>query len=529
MLLAGLRGVEPHRISDLRPGQSSAASDEQQAGFQPFDLGARRRDQCECAQDVLGCQPIRAPQREVAEVHRRGRDGCWPPRTTLDLVRAEGEQVLAGVLLAAGLGMVMGMVGAARGVVLAFHAMSMNNQRNVVNKLLKGEWVNIPLRDAVRDTSGGKAGALGELLRAGLPVPDGFVVPYDVDLDIWLADDGLALALGRLGDGPVAVRSSADGEDTASTSAAGQYESVLAVRGAAEVARAVRTCWDSLGSARATAYRGGRPADRQSAGPRMAVLVQVLVDAEVSGVMFTPSRPEGVTEIEASWGLGPSIVEGRVTPDTYRVAADGTVEHTIADKPTRLDRRGTRLVTSDVPAADRTRPALEGETVAGLARLGRRVAALLGGPQDIEWVVAGGRSWVVQARPITAEPPARRAAEEVESPKPAPPHPLLTGAPASHGTATGTARIVTGPADFSRVRPGDILVCPFTDPAWTPLLQIVAGVVTEVGGVLSHAAIVARELRIPAVLSVAGATAQIPDGCLVTIDGSAGTVTLTEP
>lgn len=101
----------------------------------------------------------------------------------------------------------------------------------------------------------------------------------------------------------------------------------------------------------------------------------------------------------------------------------------------------------------------------------------------------------------------------------------LTGTPGSGGTATGTARIVRGPGDFERVRPGDILVCPFTDPAWTPLLRVVAGVVTETGGVLSHAAIVAREQAIPAVLGIPDATSRLNDDTVITIDGTTGTVT----
>jgi len=102
----------------------------------------------------------------------------------------------------------------------------------------------------------------------------------------------------------------------------------------------------------------------------------------------------------------------------------------------------------------------------------------------------------------------------------------LTGTAAGSGTATGAARIVRGPSDFACVRPGDILICPYTDPAWTPLLRIASGVVTEVGGVLSHAAIVARELRIPAVVGVPDATTRLHDGDTVTLDGAAGTVTL---
>jgi pyruvate,water dikinase len=154
-----------------------------------------------------------------------------------------------------------------------------------------------------------------------------------------------------------------------------------------------------------------------------------------------------------------------------------------------------------------------------LARLGQRIAAARGGAQDVEWAISGGSIWILQARPVTAALPAPSAASSSAG--------ALAGTPGSHGTATGTARIVRGPGDFSRVHPGDILICPYTDPAWTPLLRVAAGVVTETGGVLSHAAIVAREYRIPAVLGIPNATTRLHDGTTVTIDGTAGTVATT--
>ncbi|WP_336707338.1 PEP/pyruvate-binding domain-containing protein [Oerskovia sp. USHLN155] len=396
----------------------------------------------------------------------------------------------------------------------------------------------VPLEEAARATCGGKATALGALLRAGLPVPDGFVVPFDVHRAAVPDDvlrDALAPALRTLGSPPVAVRSSAAGEDTAQASAAGQHESVLAVQAPDDVAHAVRACWASLHSPRAVDYRAGLDADggdgAASGEPAMAVLVQRLVDAEVSGVMFAPDDPDDPTVVEASWGLGPSVVGGTVTPDTYRVVAHGTLgrravrvaSRVVADKQTRLDRDGTRLVTRDVPPGDRRRPTLDDTTVFRLARLGWRAANLLGGPQDVEWALADGMLWIVQARPITAPLPAPSTDVTGSAPRLGDGS-LLRGTAGSTGVATGPARIVRGPADFSRVRPGDVLVCPFTDPAWTPLLRIAAGVVTETGGVLSHAAIVARERRIPAVLGVTGATGLIVDGSLVTVDGEAGSV-----
>ncbi|HUR08034.1 MAG TPA: PEP/pyruvate-binding domain-containing protein [Nonomuraea sp.] len=405
----------------------------------------------------------------------------------------------------------------------------------------------VPLTEAAADSCGGKAGALGALLRAGLPVPDGFVVPFtayhaavrDLDLRRFAGEpdgldaarqvievspvhavviDALGRGLDELGDPPVAVRSSAAHEDTGQASAAGQYESFLAVHGVGEVADAVRACWASLFSPRAIDYRGAsEPFDDLV----MAVIVQRHLDAEVSGVMFTPADTDDATEIEASWGLGPSIVGGTVTPDAYRVAEDGSVTRTVADKRTRLDRRGTRLIISDVPTGARDRPAIDDATATRLAKLGKEIAALRGGPQDIEWAIADGRTWVLQARPITAAPPpSAPPSGPLDTPAAA-----LTGTPGSRGTATGTARIVRGPGDFARVHPGDILVCPFTDPAWTPLLRIAAGVVTETGGVLSHAAIVAREHAIPAVLGVPDATSRLHDDTVITIDGTTGTVT----
>ncbi|MFD0891878.1 PEP/pyruvate-binding domain-containing protein, partial [Streptosporangium algeriense] len=170
-------------------------------------------------------------------------------------------------------------------------------------------------------------------------------------------------ALDALGDPPVAVRSSAAKEDTGQASAAGQHESFLAVHGVREVAKAVRACWASLFSPRAVGYRAAFDHDGQRSDDLlMAVIVQRHVDADVSGVMFTSADPKDTTRIEASWGLGPGVVEGRITPDAYRVTGDGSVTRTVADKRKRLDRRGTRLVVRDVPAAGRNQPVIDDVT-----------------------------------------------------------------------------------------------------------------------------------------------------------------------
>ena len=409
--------------------------------------------------------------------------------------------------------------------------------------------VLIDLADATRATSGGKAAPLAALLRAGLSVPPGFVVPasaYELALaDVDVVDaarqgadrarvlverallgpeliDEISVALERItappGHGYVAVRSSANTEDGTTATAAGQHDTFLAVRGRDDVVQAVRKCWASLWSERAVAYRGHRSGGPDATLPTTAVLVQRLVDAEVAGVLFTGAA----TRIEASWGLGESIVGGLVTPDTWLVAGDTIVDRAVGGKGSRTDRAGNQVVTLPVPPADRNRPCLRDQDAIDLAQVGRVIERLLGRHQDIEWAIADGRIWILQARPITADLP---------EPLPAASAPTrsrvdLTGTPAGPGRATGPVRIVNSPDDFGRVRPGDILVCRTTDPAWTALFGLVAAVVTETCGLLSHAAIVAREHGLPAVLAVAGATTALSDGAVVIVDGSGGRVVL---
>lgn len=388
------------------------------------------------------------------------------------------------------------------------------------------------LSESTADTCGGKAAALARLLHAGLPVPDGVVVPFadtasfgDAGEPATLRDE-LARHLAHLGDPVVAVRSSADDEDTAHGSAAGQYDSVLGVRGARDVALAVRTCWTSLTSARATAYRDAPGRTGSRTAPRMAVLVQRLVDADTAGVLFTPAGPLDSTRIEAAAGLGLGVVGGTIVPDTYEVTPDDEVLRRIARQATRVDRDpdGPGVVTRAVPGPDQGRAVLDDATARALAALGRRVATVLGGPQDVEWAVADGNLWVLQARPVTVRLPRLPARSAGHETGPGPE--TLVGTPGARGTAGGTARVLRGPADFPRLRPGDVAVCTFTDPSWTPLFRVAGAVVTETGGTLSHAAIVAREYGIPAVLAVPEATTRIPDDAPVVVDGAAGTVTL---
>lgn len=393
------------------------------------------------------------------------------------------------------------------------------------------------LSDAHDGRSGGKASSLARLLRAGFTVPDGFVI--DVDSDLSLASqfddtvrDQIDLELSRLGDPVVAVRSSAADEDRADASAAGMYDTVLGVRGTDEVCAAIVSCARSADSVRIRDYRRrGGGAEKPVTG--MSVLVQVLIEAEVSGVMFTPRHVTEPTRIESSWGLGLSVVNGSLTPDSFEVGPAGAITVALGPKQVRIDaldeQNGTR--TTSVANELQTMRTLSDETLLNLELLGARVSAVFDGPQDIEWAIADGTIWIVQSRPVTAPLPPLPGTGPVMDSGPVsdsvlPPEATLEGTPGSHGVVTAPARIVSDLSAFSDVKPGEVVICSYTNPSWTPLFSIAAGVITEVGGALSHAAIVAREYGIPAVLGVASARARIVNGDLITIDGTAGTITM---
>lgn len=301
--------------------------------------------------------------------------------------------------------------------------------------------------------AGGKGVGLGGLVRAGVPVPPGFVLntaaysafvdanhlgegiqelaalspqatPQDYEdaaeriLDLFAGGtmpagmaDELGAAYRSLGNGDeaVAVRSSATAEDLASASFAGQQETYLNIRGAEALAGAVRDCWASLWTARAMAYRV-----REGIGPeavRLAVVVQQMVEAEAAGVMFTANPANGRRDqivIGAAWGLGESVVSGTVTTDD--VVVDAGTERVLSRRTANKETMtvyadgGQGTTEQPVPAARRNQPVLDDAAAAALARYGTRIADHFGVPQDIEWARAGGEFFILQARPITALP-----------------------------------------------------------------------------------------------------------------------------
>jgi rifampicin phosphotransferase len=297
------------------------------------------------------------------------------------------------------------------------------------------------------DEAGGKGANLGELTRAGLPVPSGFVVvteayrayvtehqlaeriatlavPTDDQagyddasaqiraLFINEVSDSLraeiAEAYTALGeDTPVAVRSSATAEDLPEASFAGQQDTYLNVRGLEDLLVAVRDCWASLWTARAMAYRTRQGIDPASVS--LAVVVQQMVDAEAAGVMFTANPSNGrrnETVISAAWGLGESVVSGSVDTDNIVVRTpDGAVlSNETADKAVMTIYAEQRTQEVPVPADQRMGPVLSEAETAALAAYGTRIENHFGAPQDIEWARADGRFWILQSRPITALP-----------------------------------------------------------------------------------------------------------------------------
>ena len=436
------------------------------------------------------------------------------------------------------------------------------------------------VRSADVDHVGGKAASLGELTAAGLPVPSGFVVTaatyrefiedagideelfaaVDVDhedtealreaheraheliMETPVPDDvrdGIVSTYRDLGDGErfVAVRSSATAEDLPDASFAGQQETFLNVQEADLVER-VKECWASLFSQRAIYYlnRQGFPHREVD----IAVVVQEMVDAEKSGVLFTshPSTGEPQIIIEAAWGLGEAVVSGSVSPDNYVIDREtAEVETvTVADKKMMMvkDEETGETVEREVPDEKRSKRVLSDGEIAELVELGERVEDHYGTPQDVEWAIHGGEVYMLQSRPITTIDDEESAADAAvagnggangdSNGSESDDDILFRGLGSSPGIASGEARIVTKLDHLDQVGDGDIIVTEMTMPDMVPAMKRASGIVTDEGGMTSHAAIVSRELGVPAVVGTGSATRQLEDGQPITIDGDKGTV-----
>ncbi|WP_418001602.1 phosphoenolpyruvate synthase [Mycobacterium sp. PDNC021] len=425
------------------------------------------------------------------------------------------------------------------------------------------------LRLADAEEVGGKAANLGELIAADLPVPPGFAVTRAAYLDA-MRDRGVAAELAglhqdalaqvsdsakltelcsrmqdlvskagatadvrdqvvagyrRLGpDSVVAVRSSATGEDGREASFAGMNRTVTNVTDEPGLIEALVRCWTSLFSPRVITYRASRG---YSDVPAMAVVVQQMIVADCAGVAFTTDPSTGAADhmvIEAAFGQGEVVVSGRVEPDTYVVdkATFELLDSRIGFKPIKIvrgaDGHDSTLTLDRNEAESRV---LDDVALRRVAELAMAVERLHGCPQDVEWAVASGTVWLVQARPITT---LGLTSDGTRSPQTVDADVLVRGLPAAPGTASGNVKVLQDPDEGDLLAQGEILVAPMTNPDWLPTIRKAAALVTDSGGMTCHAAIIARELGVPCIVGARTATTDLRDGMPVTVDGRHGYV-----
>ena len=426
--------------------------------------------------------------------------------------------------------------------------------------------------------AGGKGANLGEMTQRGAPVPPGFVVSV-VSYEKFLSENGLDVRLGEilagidvyrtaglvevaraaqqailsapmppdlateiaeayhtLGEGLVAVRSSATAEDLPDASFAGQQRTYLNVLGIDQVLETIKGCWASLFEARAIFYRAEQKFNQLGVG--IAVPVQRMVQSEISGVMFTaePNRSDRTKVfIEAVYGLGESVVSGAVTPDSYLIQKDGLeiLEKRLVPQSRMLTRNPDSAGAEDlnhevdVPAEQARSYKLKDTQIAEIAQYGLTLEEAYSHPQDIEWAIEDDTFYITQTRPITTlssvgESEGLNVDESV--------YPmLLQGTPASPGSATGAVVVLPKIEESSlhqldRVKDGDILVTEMTTPDYVPAMKRAKAIITDHGGRTAHAAIISRELSIPCTVGTGEATTTLTDGQIVTVDGSTGRV-----
>ncbi|MEK6843885.1 MAG: phosphoenolpyruvate synthase [Nanoarchaeota archaeon] len=320
----------------------------------------------------------------------------------------------------------------------------------------------------------------------------------------------------------VAVRSSATTEDLESASFAGQQESFLNVKGNHNLIQKVKECFASLFTARAVYYRTkkGFPHDKSY----LAVVVQKMINSDKSGVIFSknPVSSNDNIVIEAVFGLGEGIVSGQIKPDHYEISSDLSdfkiLETSVVNKEIAIvrDSAGNNK-TVKLREEKSKQQVLSNYEIKRLAQYSKELESHYGKPQDIEFAIEMPEIYIVQSRPITTVF-SKRADIDIKGEL------LLTGLGASPGIASGEVRIVHTMADLSKVQQGDILVTKMTNPDMVVSMQKASAIVTDEGGVTSHASIVSREMGIPAVVGTNEATKKLKDGEMVTVDGNAGKV-----
>lgn len=427
--------------------------------------------------------------------------------------------------------------------------------------------------------AGGKGANLGEIIKIGIPVPEGFVVttssfdrliqiynlgkglqeiiektnvddttallqaskklkgiilsqkmPNEVmskviqSYKIMSTTDAIELNSHEIKEASlVAVRSSATAEDLPTASFAGQQATFLNVTGEKNLIESIMKCWASLYEPGAIFYRAKHGISKAS----IAVIVQKMIDSKKSGILFTidPTTGENVVLIEAIWGLGEAIVGGEVSPDLYKVSKDSGKNPKIIDiqvsNKTKMrvrDYTSNNTVKVDVAHDKATAQVITREEILELTNYGLVLENHYDHPQDIEFAISNNKITILQTRPITSKVMKQTEFRELKGKQ------LLKGAGASPGVATGKVRIIMGKGEITKIENGDIIVTTMTSPDLVPGMSKSAAIITDLGGITCHAAIVSREMGIPAIVGTREATNKLKDRQQITVDAYNGIV-----
>lgn len=400
----------------------------------------------------------------------------------------------------------------------------------------------------IRDTLKGlNVSSLKNLRAAGLKIRQAILkgkIPQDLEREIISAYRDLSKREGTGGKPvDVAVRSSATAEDLPGASFAGQQDTYLNIHGEKMVIDAVRRCFASLFTDRAIAYRQEKGFDHLKVALSCGVQKMVRSDKASAGVMFTIDTESGfrdVVLINAAWGLGESVVQGKVSPDQYFVfkpllakpGFDPIINRRIGAKECKIiysDGKKDPIKTVTVPPKEQRLPCLKDSEILTLARWGMEIEsyystlAKTDRPMDIEWAKDGvnGRLYIVQARPETVQ--AERDQGKIRSYKLKKAGKVLTqGLSIGSAIGKGVVRVVKDVHALKDFKDGDILITRMTDPDWVPVMKRASAIVTDSGGRTCHAAIVARELGTPAIVGARNATKVLKEGQKVTVSCAEG-------
>lgn len=419
---------------------------------------------------------------------------------------------------------------------------------------------------------GGKGANLGEMTKAKFPVPYGFAVTVKA-WDLFLKENNIKEEIhavlkltdvnnadelqnasrkieriiinspvpkevvdevfasykklsGRFSKALVAVRSSATAEDLPGASFAGQQATYLNIKGNSNLMVAIRDCWASLFTARAIFYREQNKISHDKV--KISVIVQNMVQSDVSGVMFSidpVTNEKDRVIIEAVWGLGELIVQGSVLPDRYVVQKDtfAILSKEVSAQTIRMIKKDNKTINEKVPKKLLDLQKINNEDIVSLAKIATRLQDHYYFPQDIEWAKdKKGDLYITQTRPVTTIKQNEKTANKKETKSTD--IPILTGSAASPGIGTGHVKILKSASELSKVTRGDVLVAEMTSPDYVPAMKKASAIITDKGGMTSHAAIVSRELGIPCVVGTVSATKLLKEDQVVSVDGRRGFV-----